>query len=70
MVLLMINVICIALIFKMSLQLANLIFFVQGILYMTLSVLVIKQNNERVAQFYSNSNNSLKRVQWPIYRYL
>lgn len=54
----------IALIFKMSLQLANLIFVVQGILYMTLSVLVIKQNNERVAQFYSNSNNSLKRVQW------
>ncbi len=53
-----------ALIFKRSLQLANLIFIVQGILYMTLSVLTIKQNNERVAHFYSNSDNSLKRVQW------
>ena len=43
---------------------ANAVFIIQGILYMTQSVIVVKRNSEKVADFYSNSEHSLRKVQW------
>ena len=41
------------------------VFFVQGIVYMTLSILSIKRNRERFIIFYSNDEeNLLRKVQW------
>ena len=40
-------------------------FIIQGIVYMTLSVLVVKRNQENVVNFYSNTeDDSLDKVQW------
>lgn len=45
-------------------QIANAVFVIQGIAYMSLSIIAVKRNSERVANFYSNSEYSLRKVQW------
>lgn len=44
--------------------LINAVFVIQGIVYMTLSALTLNRNREKVADFYSNPETSLNKVQW------
>lgn len=45
-------------------QFAKAVFVIQGIAYMSLSIIAVKRNSERVANFYSNAEYSLRKVQW------
>lgn len=48
---------------KIMTYFVNLLFIIQGIFYMTLSILAVRRNYSRVADFYSNSENPLLKVQ-------
>ena len=40
-------------------------FIIQGVIYMTLSILTVKRNEKNVVNFYSNTeDDSLRKVQW------
>lgn len=49
---------------KIMKHLINVVFVAQGIVYTSLSIIAVKRNSERVANFYSNSEYSLRKVQW------
>ena len=53
-----------ALYLKMTRHLINAVFVGQGITYMTLSILTVRNNSIRIANYYSNSEYSLRKVQW------
>lgn len=49
---------------KIMKHLVNVVFITQGIAYMLLSIIAVRNNSKRVADFYSNSEYSLRKVQW------
>ncbi|MCL1973687.1 MAG: helix-turn-helix domain-containing protein [Bacteroidetes bacterium] len=45
--------------------LIRLVFIIQGILYMTLSIITVNRNQENIVNFYSNTeDDSLRKIQW------
>ena len=49
---------------KIMRHLVNVVFVTQGMAYMSLSIIAVRRNSEKVANFYSNSEYSLRKVQW------